>query len=95
MKVTKTKDDITPTLKRLSSDLQKLPREAYAFWVKETPIRSGNARKNTTLKGDTIHANYAYAQRLDEGYSRQAPKGMVQPTVEFLQRRIAQLLRKK
>ena len=71
-----------------------LPKEAYDYFVDSTPIRSGNARRSTRLRGDTIDANYAYAERLDEGYSRQAPKGMTGPTEKFLEKRIDDLIGK-
>jgi hypothetical protein len=71
-----------------------LPKEAYDYFVNSTPIRSGNARRSTRLQGDTINANYAYAERLDEGYSRQAPKGMTGPTEKFLEKRIDDLIGK-
>lgn len=58
---------------------------AYTVFYKNTPVRSGNARRNTELRRDEIQANYAYATRLDEGYSKQSPKGMVEPTIKWLQ----------
>lgn len=71
-----------------------LPSEAYDYFVDSTPIRTGNARRSTRLRGNTIDANYAYAQRLDDGSSRQAPRGMSEPTEKFLQKRINDLIRK-
>lgn len=71
-----------------------LPKEAYDYFVDSTPIRTGNARRSTRLRGNTIDANYAYAERLDEGYSRQAPAGMSGPTEKFLQKRIDDLIGK-
>jgi hypothetical protein len=71
-----------------------LPKEAYDYFVDSTPIRTGNARSKTRLRGNTIDANYPYAERLDDGYSRQAPKGMSQPTEKFLQKRIDDLIGK-
>ncbi len=71
-----------------------LPKEAYDYFVDSTPIRTGNARRSTRLRGTTIDANYAYAERLDEGYSHQAPKGMSEPTEKFLQKRIDNLIGK-
>ena len=59
--------------------------EAYKFFRDHTPIRSGNARRHTSLKGDEIRAEYPYAGRLDEGYSRQAPAGMTAPTVKYIE----------
>lgn len=41
----------------------------------------GNAKKHTIKSGDEIRANYPYAQRLDNGWSRQSPQGMVKPTI--------------
>ena len=59
---------------------------AYNFFVGITPIDSGNARQSTQTKGqDTIHANYAYATRLNTGWSKQARKGMSEPTIQYLQ----------
>jgi hypothetical protein len=84
--------------------LAKLPQEAYKEFVKNTPVRSGNAKRNTRLKGNTIEADYAYAGVLDKGRhmtsrgmrgSNQAPKGMTQPTVDFLRKRVAQIVRGK
>jgi hypothetical protein len=66
-------------------DPNNLAREAYDYFVRTTPIRSGRARNNTRLRGDEIHADYPYAQRLDDGYSPQAPRGMTQPTEKFIQ----------
>jgi hypothetical protein len=71
-----------------------LPKETYDYFVDSTPIRTGNARRSTSLRGNTIDANYAYAERLDEGYSRQAPKGMTGPTEKFLEKRIDDLIGK-
>ena len=71
-----------------------LVKETYDYFVDSTPIRTGNARRNTSLRGNTIDANYNYAERLDEGYSRQAPKGMTGPTEKFLEKRIDDLIGK-
>jgi hypothetical protein len=71
-----------------------LPKEGYDYFVDSTPIRTGNARNRTRLRGNTIDANYAYAERLDDGYSRQAPKGMSGPTEKFLEKRIDDLIGK-
>lgn len=94
MSVKLVKDTITPSLARIKAGLADLPQEAYEFWVKNTPKRSGNARNRTRRSGNTIDANYPYAQRLDEGWSKQAPNGMTEPTNEFLRRRTREILRK-
>ena len=55
---------------------------AFQEFVKNTPVKSGNARRSTKKSTNSIDANYAYAQRLEEGWSKQAPKGMTEPTIE-------------
>jgi hypothetical protein len=73
-------------------DSNKLAKVAHEYFKKVTPIDSGNARRSTTVQGDTVYAKYPYAGRLNEGYSKQAPKGMVQPTIEFLRQYVKQQL---
>jgi len=73
---------------------QTLPREAYDVFRANTPIRTGNARSRTRLTGSTIEANYPYAERLDDGYSNQRPRGMTEPTEKFLEKRVNDLIRK-
>lgn len=65
---------------------------AHKEFVRNTPIDKGNARRSTTQVRGEIKADYPYAGRLDDGYSKQAPRGMVQPTIEWLQRYIKQKL---
>jgi len=71
-----------------------LPKEAYDVFRDNTPVRSGNAFRSTRLRGNVIDANYAYAERLDEGYSSLKPKGMSGPTEKFLEKRINDLIGK-
>jgi hypothetical protein len=84
--------DIQAKLKRLGS----VPPDAYQFFRKTTPIKSGNARKNTdydsTETGGTITGDYPYANRLNEGYSRQAPEGMTKPTIAHIRRLVRKIL---
>lgn len=68
-----------------ATDPQKLAQEAYRFFRDITPFKTGNARRNTHLTGDTIQGDYPYATRLDNGYSKQAPNGMSRPTEQFVQ----------
>jgi len=88
-------DNITTSLKRIKAKLKLLPQEAYKEFVKETPIRSGRARRSTKLNGNVINANYPYAKRLDEGYSDQSPDGMTTPTEAFIKKRVKQILKGK
>jgi hypothetical protein len=66
-----------------------LAKEAYKFFRSKTPIKTGNARRNTHLTGATIQGDYPYATRLDKGYSSQAPEGMSKPTDEFVRNYIS------
>lgn len=93
LKIQKVFDRMTPSLEQKIAELQnRLPRETYDEWVSNTPRKTGNARRSTTLSGNTIKANYGYAVPLDQGRSRQAPRGMDKPTFEWLKRRVRQLL---
>ena len=104
MSVTLNVNTITTSLKRIQKKLNNVPKEAYQEFVKNTPEKTGNAKRNTKLKGKTIQANYAYAQVLDKGRhmtnrgmrgSERAPEGMTKPTEEFIKKRIGQILRGK
>lgn len=62
----------------------------------------GNARRNTTLANRTIRANYAYAYRLDKmrgpgrsRWSKQAPRGMTEPTRQFILARYNRIFGRK
>ena len=81
-------DSIADDLKKKQQELNKLYKESHTEFVKLTPIDSGNARRRTTLRGDTISANYPYAKRLDEGWSKQAPDGITKPWQAWLERRL-------
>jgi hypothetical protein len=88
-------DKITPSIKAKQKKLAAVPGEAFTFFKAHTPIRSGNARRNTFLNKDTIVGAYPYAQRLDDGYSPQAPDGMSKPTEAYIKRRLDAILGKK
>ena len=70
--------------------LKDIMKTATADWEKAgthfrniTPIDTGNAKRNTNTRGKVIRANYGYASKLDEGFSRQAPNGMSDPTITY------------
>lgn len=94
MTVRLTVNTMTASLDKIKRDLSTVPNEVYNYWKSITPIRTGNARRKTKLKGDTIHANYPYAVPLDEGYSKQAPKGMTKPSEAYLKKILAKKMRK-
>jgi hypothetical protein len=78
-----------------------IAKEAFTKFKDVTPVKSGNAKKSTKLQGNTINADYAYANVLDKGRhmtrrglrgSEQAPKGMTEPTIEHIRNYVKQKL---
>ena len=94
MKFTLAKDSLSPSLKALKTELNKVPKQTYDYWVKVTPKDTGNARRNTTLNKDVINARYAYAERLDDGWSRQARNGMSKPTEKYFVALVKRIMKK-
>jgi hypothetical protein len=88
-------DKISTNIKKKIAQLDAVPGQAYTFFKAHTPIRTGNARSRTVLKKDTIVAAYPYAQRLDDGYSRQAPDGMTKPTEAFVKKTTDKIMKRK
>jgi hypothetical protein len=79
-----------------ASNPQQLAKIAYKTWVDYTPIDTGNARRRTKLKNTEIHADYAYALRLDQGWSKQFQgQGMTRPTLRELQKYVKNNLKKR
>lgn len=79
---------------------QAIP-QIYQEFVKNTPIKYGNAKRSTVLQGKKITANYPYAEVLDAGRgyrdgqmrgSVQAPQGMTAPTIQYLRNYIKKQL---
>ena len=69
--------------------------DAHRYFKDLTPIRSGNAKRNTRLNNNKeIEANYKYAGQLDQGSSKQAPKGMSEPTIAHLKRLVVAYIKK-
>lgn len=85
-------DTITKDLEQKLGNLKGLHKEAHKEYVSLTPIDKGNARRKTTLQGNTIQANYPYADRLDKGWSKQAPKGMTEPFEKWLENKVNNIL---
>lgn len=86
------KDLMTGEIKKIQRQLKNLPKDGHKEFVRLTPIDTGNARRRTNLVGNQIQASYPYAQRLDEGWSKQAPRGIVRPWEVWLRKKIKQIL---
>lgn len=66
-------------------DENQLAVEGAKYMKSITPIKSGNARRKTSSNGNVIEANYPYAKRLDEGWSKQNQIGLIEPTIKHLE----------
>ena len=88
----------TKQFDHLIHDLDEMPiavmKTLYPYYVNKTPIRSGNARNRTKLQRNTISSKYAYAGRLDEGWSKQAPKGFTEPSIDQLDKLIENYIKR-
>jgi hypothetical protein len=89
----------------------ELAKVAYAEWIAKTPVGDptqwksgkapagytpGNAKKSTKLVADSVHADYAYATRLDRGWSRQfRGQGMSKPAIAAVTAYVKNKLKKK
>lgn len=76
---------IQARLDEVERKVRQIKDRAHEKFQEVTPIRTGNAKSKTRRIADGVEADYPYADRLNEGYSRQAPKGMTEPTVEEIQ----------
>lgn len=85
-------DKLTGEIKKIQRQLRQVPQDGLQEFKSLTPVDTGRARRNTTLSRETIQLNYPYAQRLDEGWSKQAPKGMTVPFERWFRNKIRQIL---
>ena len=71
--------------KELAGMPAEVMKETYTVYKNNTPIRSGNAKNRTKLETKLkIGGRYPYAGKLDEGWSKQSPKGMTEPSLKAL-----------
>ena len=82
-------------MSKASNALDTLPEFAQKEMRANTPIRSGNARRNTNLRGNnTVVANYPYAQRLEDNWSPQTRgQGIIAPTEQEIQKEVNRRLK--
>lgn len=86
--------EVRQMLKDIQLDVVKAWRDSGKLFKDKTPVRTGNARSRTHLSSERISANYGYAGRLDDGWSKQAPKGMSDPTIDYFEKQIDIIVRK-
>lgn len=85
---------VSKMLRDLEVDIVSAWQDTGVFFKNTTPVRSGNARSRTRTVGKKISADYAYAGRLDEGWSKQAPTGMTDPSLEYFLKEVNDIVRK-
>ena len=90
-RLVRTTNNLNRRFRTIDAFAKTLPPKAHKFFRRTTPIDTGNARRKTSLDGNTIRADYPYANRLNEGYSRQAKRGMTQPTIAYIRRELRKL----
>lgn len=78
------KSKIQARLNEIDRKVNRIKDHAHEEFRKITPIRTGNARSKTNRINRGVEAAYHYANKLNDGFSRQAPKGMTDPTVEAI-----------
>lgn len=82
-------DRINKVLDTLNSPT--LTDVAHKSMVSHTPIKTGNARRNTLKQGTQIKADYPYAQALEDNHSPQTHgKGIIQPTLDDVREYVKQ-----
>lgn len=89
------KFDLGSTASDLQKDLGRFTEQVMADVLetsrKYTPIRSGQARRNWKKSGagtaTTVVNRVPYINRLNEGSSRQAPNGIIKPTLDEVSKR--------
>jgi|TARA_B110000908_G_C10172120_1_gene411391 hypothetical protein len=92
--IKKLTNNISPRLNRTQKLLDAIPKKAHMKFKTVTPIKTGNAKRKTDFNGtDTISGNYNYANRLNEGHSKQARNGMTAPTIDFIRDEVRKVAR--
>lgn len=71
--------------------IDKVSNDVLIVARDKTPIRLGKARrgwkKRKTNRGTVIENRVLYIDQLEQGSSRQAPRGIVGPTIQEITRR--------
>jgi HK97 gp10 family phage protein len=76
----------------LKQTLEEVADEVLTDARANTPVKSGNARRNWTKKVSNdnfeVENKVPYIERLEAGASRQAPKGIIGPTLAQIKGRV-------
>ena len=82
----KSKKAIGDIKQGLDRAVRLVATDVFKIIKRITPVRSGRAKRGWKLnkksnKRYEVRNNVPYGQRLDAGYSKQAPKGMTRPAL--------------
>lgn len=70
----------------IEQTIREVAAETQKSAVVSTPVRSGNARRNwtkkTTARDFVVENRVPYIERLEQGSSKQAPRGIIGPTLD-------------
>lgn len=86
---------VNPALPELRAELGRFTQGVMQSFLTDarrlTPVRSGQARRGWQIVGRGLQTQVVnrvpYISRLDNGYSRQAPNGIVKPAINQTARR--------
>ena len=87
-------------VREMFEELKDMPQfvmeKTYPYLKDRTPIKSGNARSKTRLEKNksVIGSRYPYADRLDTGWSQQAPSGFTEPATKEMENLVNDQIRK-
>ena len=86
----------TSDMKVLATAKAAIMPKVFRTFHDFTPVRSGNAKSHTFLDNNNdIQANYAYAKRLDNGWSKQhGGVGMTNPATKTMNTEISKFISK-
>ena len=82
--------------KEVHQPLDRMARDIYLEIIKTTPKRTGQAQRAWTkpenVSPDDFNAvittnRLPYIERLEDGWSKQAPDGFIQPSIDKITRR--------
>jgi len=78
--------------RKIDKLVSRVSQDTLAKAISVTPVRSGRAKKSwrQIKKGRRsfeVVNNVPYARRLDEGYSKQAPRGITRPASKAIARK--------
>jgi hypothetical protein len=95
-----TKVNLTQFNKQMSKalnaldDLPEFAEKTMKAFTPKALVNGGNARRNTNLRGNTVVADYPYAQRLEDNWSPQTRgQGIIAPTEAAIQREVDRRLK--